>query len=144
MLLWIRERYPYLLPAIPSGVAYAASRSRQASVCSLWPNPVITIEAILVAFVITSLAMLLSAPKDSYISKFATHPGISQRLMSLHIETFAQGGTACLFSLLVMVACRDINHPYKLWLFTAWIYSLGASTLLAYRIVRVMRSILIR
>jgi hypothetical protein len=111
--------------------------------CALWPNAAITIEAIIIAFVLTSLAILLAAPKDSYLSKFATHPGISSRLMRLHTQTILVGGAGCVLSLFVMVLCPMLSHYYQVILFSAWIYALSCSMLLLYRIVRVMQSILI-
>ena len=134
--------YPYIASVLPTAALFALGDGMKGLLVNQLANPVLTIETIVLAFVMASLAIVVSAPRDSAIASFNRNRGLSSRLTRFHADTILAGFLACVISLVVIICCRNINTYLKSAIFAAWAYLFFLSVLLLHRLFNLMLSIM--
>lgn len=142
--LSVEKYYPYLVALSPVGFSFLLGSGMKSLIATQVANSVLTVLAIVIAFVSTSMTILLTAPDNSAVAILRTTGGRRglKNLISYHSQTVAWGLISCLLSLAVLIVCRNINSPLKHLTFILWVYLVALSLLLFERVVRLLHTLL--
>lgn len=83
-------------------------------------NPLLSVIAIIVGFLATSVTLLLTAPDTKAMNRVRTAVQF-RKIVNSHFNSIYTGMVACISSLFVLVYCKDWKMPYAMIAFGVWL-----------------------
>ena len=114
-------------------------------------NPIITIVSILIAFIATSMTIILTGSSIPGIKKLLEYPNQYRYFIKYHTQTITAGVFCCCLSLVTIVIARyftdnntQIINILHQGYFTVWVFSFFLTVGFYVRVVSLLQKFLIR
>lgn len=135
--------YPYLISLILALVSIATfSKTLVLKIEKDLANPILTLSAILIAFVATSMTIVLASLGLKAVKYMQTFPGVMKIFIGYHTQAIWMGMATCGMSLIaIIVADKPLNILHWLFFFI-WSFCFFSSIITFVRVVHLLHRIL--
>lgn len=144
LALLVEKYHPSVLGIVASGlIGYYVPVDTRKLISETLANPLLSLLAIFVGFLSTSLTILLTATESEGIKKIRSAVQF-RYLIGYHTETIALGASASILALIVLVAKPDGQNWKSGLLFYPWLFFSIASIIGFFRLIFVLPAILMQ